>query len=71
MQQQIKGTIIVTFFSVAYKNGNVLPLPIGSVNDILDTRLMSKRKRRSRHVQNYKARKNFNSIVETAMKVVE
>lgn len=56
---------------VAYQNGNVLPLPIDSVNDILDTRLLSRRRRRSRHVQNNKARKNFDIIAATAKKVVE
>ena len=56
---------------VAYQNGNVIPLPIDSVNDILDTRLLSRRRRRSRHVQNNKARKNFDIVVETATKVVE
>ena len=74
-QLHLTTLYILSFFlivsRVAYQNGNVLPLPIDSVNDILDTRLLSRRRRRSRHVQNNKARKNFDIIAETAKKVVE
>ncbi|XP_046845113.1 ribonuclease D-like [Xenia sp. Carnegie-2017] len=57
--------------SYAERNCYLFPLPIESVDNILDTRLDTKRKRRRRHVKNYKARRNYELMINNATFITE